>query len=98
MLSSDEMLLRCARRRDFSGSAEQLEQMLRLLHAETARLIEHLKAHWHDTQARWELRRVFDLRAECFAALRAQSPHAAMRVAAEFSFIIPEVSHATLVA
>ena len=98
MLSSEEQLLRCARRRDFSGDSEHLEKMFRVLHAEVVRLVSHLQSHWHDTQSRWELRRVFDLRAGCFAALGASSFAAAMRLAAEFNLVIPsETDHAAMV-
>ena len=97
MLSESEKLLRIARRRDFSGDVAQLEATFRILHADLVRHVEHLKGHWHDTQAKWELRKVFDLRAEYFAAITAASLTVAMRLAAEFQLVIPEVRHAAMV-
>jgi len=97
MLTYQDQLLRLARRRDFPIDAAELEAMFRTLHTEVVRLVAHIKTHWHDTQSRRELRRAFDTRAECFGRLFAASPSVAMRLAAEFNLVIPEVGHATMV-
>lgn len=82
---------RAARRRTLPPDATSLETMFRSVHADLIRRAEHLIVQAHDAHARRGLLALYEQRAACYARIAELAPAAALRLAAEFDLMIPEI-------